>query len=247
MEQTSTRFADAVLTVNKACKRIYSSRSCPPEKITIVINSPDEGVFKSSSPLPRKRDVEREFVIMYHGSLVHRNGFDLAIEAMEMVQRTIPRAVLVVCGARTPFFDTVMESVQDRRLKEKVRYLGPQDLFQIVATINQCDLGIVPNHRNLFTEINTPTRIFEYLALGKPVIAPRAGGILDYFGEQDLIYFNLGDSSDLARQVEYVYNNPELVDEIVKRGQQIYRSHTWTLERGELVNAVTRLFANHSS
>jgi hypothetical protein len=39
-----------------------------------------------------------------------------------------------------------------------------------------CDLGVIPEHHNAFTEINTPTGIFEYLALGKPVIArpPRA-------------------------------------------------------------------------
>jgi len=39
-----------------------------------------------------------------------------------------------------------------------------------------CDLGVIPEHHNAFAEINTPTGIFEYLALGKPVIArpPRA-------------------------------------------------------------------------
>ena len=54
---------------------------------------------------------------------------------------------------------------------------------EIVAAIGDCDLGIIPNHRNIFTEINTPTRIFEYLALAKPVIAPKTQGIQDYFGD----------------------------------------------------------------
>jgi glycosyltransferase involved in cell wall biosynthesis/peptidoglycan/xylan/chitin deacetylase (PgdA/CDA1 family) len=249
MEKSSTRFADVVLTVNKACKRIYSSRSCPAEKITIVINSPDDAVFKLEQPSvsSKKRDAQREFVIMYHGSLVHRNGFDLAVDALEALHATIPQAVLVVCGARTAFFDSVMESVRQRGLQEKVRYLGPQDTYGIVREIKNCDLGVVPNHRNLFTEINTPTRIFEYLALGKPVIAPRAGGILDYFGEKDLIYFNLGDARDLARQIESVYSNPEQIDEAVRRGQEVYRHHTWTLEKTGLVKTVAGLFANSSN
>lgn len=247
MEKRSARFADAVLTVNKACKRIYSSRSCPAEKITIIINSPDDSVFKTSPVSPKKKDAGREFVILYHGSLVHRNGFDLAVDAVEVARKKIPHAVLVVCGARTSFFDAVMESVRERQLEGNVRYLGQKDISEMVETINRCDLGVVPNHRSLFTEINTPTRIFEYLALGKPVIAPRAGGILDYFGENDLVYFNLGDASDLARQIEYVYDNPGAVEQTVRRGQEVYRGHTWTREKGELIKTVTGLLANHSA
>src|SRR5256885_14417052 len=45
LEKWSIRFADLVLTVNLACKKIYSSRSCEPGKIKVVINSPDDVVF----------------------------------------------------------------------------------------------------------------------------------------------------------------------------------------------------------
>ncbi len=55
-------------------------------------------------------------------------------------------------------------------------------------------MGLIPNHRSAFAEINTPTRIFEYLALGKPVIAPRAAGISDYFDEGSMIFFELGNA-----------------------------------------------------
>ncbi len=248
MEKTSIRFADVVVTVNEACKRIYSSRSCPPEKIRVVINSPDDNVFKLRQPtVTFSREPGREFQVLYHGSLVHRNGFDLAVEAMQTVRKVIPTAVLVVCGAKTPFFDAVMHSARERGLVDTVRYLGPQNLQQIVEAIDRCDLGIVPNHRNLFTEINTPTRIFEYLALGKPVIAPRARGILDYFGENDLIYFELGDSCDLARQIEYAYDHPEEVQEIVERGQQVYCRHTWTRERAGLLDTVVALVGSNNN
>ena len=55
LEKWSTGFADAVLTVNLACKRIYSSRSCAPEKIRVVMNSPNEDIFQfrpASAALP---------------------------------------------------------------------------------------------------------------------------------------------------------------------------------------------------
>ena len=41
--------------------------------------------------------------------------------------------------------------------------------------IEQCDVGLIPNRQSVFTELNTPTRIFEYLAIGKPEAAPYGG------------------------------------------------------------------------
>jgi glycosyltransferase involved in cell wall biosynthesis len=111
----------------------------------------------------------------------------------------------------------------------------------IVEAIRNCDLGVIPNRRSLFTEINTPTRIFEYLSQGKPVIAPRAPGILDYFDEQDLVLFTLGDADDLAKKIEYVFAHPEEVSKIVRRGQAVYHAHEWKSERERFLRLVDGL------
>jgi glycosyltransferase involved in cell wall biosynthesis len=246
LEKWSIRFADLVLTVNLACKQIYSSRSCQPHKIKVVINSPDDEVFRFQSGdvcgvNEKDGNGSKPFVILYHGSLVHRNGFDLAVEALEKVRKTIPSARLNVCGKRTNFFEKVMESAQRRGLDRNVDYLGVRNLQEIVEAIRNCDLGIIPNHRNIFTEINTPTRIFEYLALAKPVIAPKTKGIRDYFGDNDLLFFEVGEADDLARKIEFAFSHPAEVAETVKRGQEIYLSHTWSRERLSLLNSVSEL------
>jgi glycosyltransferase involved in cell wall biosynthesis len=246
LEKWSIRFADLVLTVNLACKKIYSSRSCQPHKINVVINSPDDEIFRfQSGDVPdghgKNGNASKPFVILYHGSLVHRNGFDLAVEALEKVRKTIPSARLSVCGKRTDFFEKVMESARQRGLDRNVDYLGVRNLEEIIEAIEGCDLGIIPNHRNIFTEINTPTRIFEYLALAKPVIAPKTKGIQDYFGDNDLIFFELGDADDLARKIEFAFSHPVEVAETVKRGQEVYLSHTWSRERLRLLNSISEL------
>ncbi len=245
LEKWSIAYADLVLTVNLACKKIYSSRSCAPEKIQVVLNSPDDQIFRPQLPNGSHANGSADngaFDILYHGSLVHRNGFDLAVDALETVRRKIPFARLTVCGERTAYFENVMENARTRGLDSNIRYLGVQNLDQIVEAIRACDLGIIPNHRNIFTEINTPTRIFEYLALGKPVIAPKAQGIQDYFGERDLLFFDLGDANDLAQKIEFAYLNRDEVSETVRRGQEIYRAHTWTRERETLLVAISELF-----
>jgi glycosyltransferase involved in cell wall biosynthesis len=129
----------------------------------------------------------------------------------------------------------------ESELSEAVRYLGSRNLEGIAEAIGECDVGIIPNRRSIFTEINTPTRIFEFLSQGKPVIAPRVPGVLDYFGPQELVFFELGDADDLAAKMEYVFRHPEEMVGIVELGQQVYRAHRWSSERLRFVGLVSRL------
>jgi glycosyltransferase involved in cell wall biosynthesis len=245
LEKASLAFADLALTVNAACQRLFVSRGCPVDKMHVVMNSPDEEIFRFQPARPEGATTRpgEPFVIMYHGSLVERNGLDLAVDALARVRATMPDARLRIYGSATPFLERVLESVRARGLATAVDYLGPRRLEDIARAIQDCDVGVIPNQRSLFTELNTPTRIFEYLAIGKPVIAPRAAGILDYFDEDSLIYFELGDSADLARCIEHVIAYPRDAAETTRRGQAVYRAHTWQRERDTFVRLADGLLS----
>lgn len=238
LEKLSIAWANAVVTVNIACKRIFSARSCRAEKISVVMNAPDGDIFQFQAPRERRPG---RFVIMYHGSIVERNGLDLAIEALARVPHNLPGVELRVYGRKTAFLEQVMEQARQKGLADCVHYLGPRRLEDLVGEIADCDLGIIPNQRNAFTDINTPTRIFEYLALGKPVIAPRTPGIEDYFGADSLIFFESGNADQLATQIEHVFHHPEDALATAHRGQEVYLSHTWAEERETLLNLVSEV------
>lgn len=244
LEKWSFACAHLIITVNAACKRIFAARSCRPEKIGVVMNSPDEDIFLRRSPRSYATSVgppRKPFVIMYHGSLVERNGLDVAVDALAVIRNRIPGAELRVYGRSTPFLEQVLAKARNMGLEQCIRYLGSKRLEELVSEIEACDVGVIPNHRNAFTDINTPTRIFEYLALGKPVIAPRTPGIQDYFDADSLLFFEAGDCMELAERIGYVYSNSREAVEIAERGQQIYLAHTWQEERETLVNLVSGL------
>lgn len=241
LEKWSMARADLVLTVNIACRRIFSSRSCPPEKIAVVMNSPDPAILPFRMPKPdvlTNRADDKPFVIMYHGSLVERNGLDIALDALARVRNEIPRAELRIFGTPTAFLERVLETARSNGLQDATHYLGRKQLEDLIPEIDNCDLGIIPNHRNAFTEINTPTRVFEYLSMGKPVIAPSTQGIRDYFSKESLLFFEPGNPGDLAQQIEYVFSHPREVLEIVRRGQNVYLEHNWERERETLLGRV---------
>jgi len=244
LEQWSIRFADAVLTANEPCRKVFSARGCPPKKISVVLNSPDESIFQycnASSPGLGGRETAKPFVIMYHGSLLERHGLDLAVVALGKIKASIPSAELRIYGRSTPFLEQVMDSVQKSELREAVHYLGPKRLEQIPEAIRECDVGIIPNRRSIFTELNTPTRIFEFLSQGKPVIAPRTQGILEYFDQQEMVLFELGNPDDLAVKLKYVFEHPEEVLKMMKCGQAAYSAYAWSGQRVRFVSIVNGL------
>jgi glycosyltransferase involved in cell wall biosynthesis len=208
------------------------------------MNSPDNKIFPFRTPgsyAATHQERDKRFVIMYHGSIVERNGLDLAVDALARVRKSVPTAELRIYGARTVFLDRVMEAARSKGLDDAIRYFGPKRLDDLVPAIEDCDVGVIPNHRNAFTEINTPTRIFEYLALGKPAVAPHTPGIQDYFSNESLLFFESGNAEELAQKIEYVFSHPKEANEIVERGQQVYLRHIWNQEKQTFVSLVSEL------
>ena len=244
MEKWSIARVDLAITVNQACKHLFTSRSCATDKMIVVMNTPDSVIFPfhdvteqpSPDPFSNKR-----FVMMYHGTAVERNGLDIAVEALALAKDKMPDAELRVYGPSTPFLESVMCTVREKHLEGLVHYLGPKTLEELVNEIEQCDLGLVPNRRSSFTEINTPVRIFDFMALGKPVIVPLTPGIRDYFAEDSLLFFEAGNAADLARQMEHTFSNRQKLNEIVRKGQQVYLAHTWAQEKQTLLEGVSSL------
>ena len=245
IEKWSIGFADLVLTPNLAFKELFISRGCPADKIEIVMNSPRTEVFherNAAVPAAAPSGV-RPFQLMYHGLLVERHGLDLALRAVNSLRPRIPQLQLHFYGVQTEYLDWIMWQVELFQLKEVVYYHGFKTLPEIADAIAQVDLGLVPNRLNTFTRINLPTRIFEYLAMNKPVIAPRTRGIQDYFKEDELLFVEPGDVEDLARKIEWVYEHPAETRSVVERGRRVYEKHSWDFERGRFTGLVNGLLA----
>ena len=247
-EKISIQFADLVFTPNISFRNLFISRGSPPEKIHIIMNSPMESIFngnkfQANSAHSSKSD---RFVMMYHGSIEERYGLDTAIKAVDHLKDEIPNLTMKVYG-RGSFEDRIRKLVDDLHLNDVVQFHGIVSLENIAAEIETADVGLIPNRMNAFTNINFPTRIFEYLALGKPVIAPPTQGIKDYFDEESLHYFTPGDVNSLAREILNIYSNREFSQKVVQRGTKIYEQHRWRLQRRNLINLVSDLTNNDSA
>jgi glycosyltransferase involved in cell wall biosynthesis len=243
LERWSIRTADLVLTPNITFRNLFIERGCPPRKIEIIMNSPRPDIFESGNMGAPRNGTRKSgvFRIMHHGLIAHRHGVDLLVDAVAQVRTAIPGVQLHIYGGRTSFLEVVLNRAAELGIAERVFYHGPQKQEAIADAIREADLGVIPNRRSSFTEQNFPTRIFEYLALGCPVIAPSTQGIRDYFPPDRLVYFEPGIVSDLANRIEWVSANVLHTQEIVNRGREIYNRHLWSSERARLLNLAANM------
>jgi len=71
LEKWSIARTDLAITINQACAKVFMSRSCPPEKMAVVMNTPDTRIFQFQPPAAvASRPAGQKFVVMYHGTIV---------------------------------------------------------------------------------------------------------------------------------------------------------------------------------
>src|ERR1035438_2797779 len=239
LERWSIRFANVVMTPNIAFRDLFNSRGSPPGKMKIIMNSP-EAIFNPDRypGAGRNHRSDGSFRIMHHGSIVHRHGLDLLVEAAAKIRSRIPGLQVDIYGPREPYLDTVLERARALGISDIVHYHGNKSGSEIAQAILDTDLGVIPNRRSLFTEINFPTRIFEYLAMGRLVVAPATKGITDYFGPEDLLMYEQDNVDAMAERILWVREQPEAAKAVLERGRQVYQRHLWSDEEARFLELV---------
>lgn len=235
-EKLSIGFSHQVLTPNLAFEKLFASRSCKQDKIQVIMNSPDESIFT----LKNLEEKSQQFTVMYHGTIVERNGLDTALYAIAKLKEKIPNLVFQVYG-EGDFVQRFLEIRKELNIENIVQYHGYTSLEDIAIALEKADLGVIPNKLSPFTQINMPTRIFECLRMKKPVIAPRTNGILDYFNESNLFLFEPSNADDLAKVILEVYENPQRCQMVLEEGMKVFEPHAWANEKQRLISIVKQL------
>jgi glycosyltransferase involved in cell wall biosynthesis len=242
MEKCSIRFAHLVLTPNVAFRNLFIDRGCPPQKIEVIMNLPQERFFRRDNIENSKmgRANRNKFVIMYNGTITERFGLNKALEAISRVRDKIPNLVLHVYG-EGDFVNQFLDHVVELDLEDVVYYHGPVSHETMAVVIQSIDIGLIPNEHSRSWDLAVPTRIFEYLSLRKPVIVPRTKGILDYFDDQSLHFFESGNAQSMAEAILDAYINPAKSRVVLENGIKINQGYRWELQKQYLVDLVTNL------
>lgn len=138
-------------------------------------------------------------------------GLGTLIRAMEK----LPDKKLQIIG-EGPEFLTVKKYLADKKITnvELLGFLEPEELAEKISVARFC---LVPSE---MCE-NNPLAVLESMALGKPVLASRIGGIPEMVNEgRDGWLFTPGDAEDLARKIKDIYPQIEMIEQFGRKAQE---------------------------
>lgn len=236
-ERMSALVADQVFAVHEVHWRRLERAGVDPAKMTIVMNSPDPAIFRFRTMNSRSGE---SFTLMFHGSVLARQGIDTAIRAIALLSKTVSNLRLRVVG----FGDYISAA---RALAEALGMIGqvsfetPVPLERVPDLLADVDVGLVPLHANRATHMMLPVKLLEYATLGIPIIAARLEAIEYHFAESAIRYFEPDNAEDLAKAIQELYFHPEIRARMVENGSRAVEAFAWEIQRSQFYNAVDTL------
>ena len=175
--------------------------------------------------------LSERFIVMYHGSLDRPSGGLIeSIEAIGLVKRNYPDIVLFVLGsARAQTLLALKEAIEKNDVIGNVFLHGPVDFHTVPKYIAMSDVGLVPLKNIPTWRYQQPLKLLEYMAMKKTVIISESPAHRSVIGaSKNAIYVPQVNSAELARAIEYAYNNRNMLEEWGKLGYEIIlKKYVW--------------------
>ncbi len=178
VEGIAARRASAVLLAEKSyAHELPFLTSMAPERVLVLENkyqpAPGEILPRTARPLPTPHQPLR---LLFSGTISELNGVREALALAKLLHQNRPGgAVLTVVGyCQQPPLLAWLQA-QAAAHPAWLRLVGgalPVPHRQIVAEIGAAHLGLLPYRPHVSTWRCRPTKLFEYLAQGLPVVLP---------------------------------------------------------------------------
>ena len=229
LERISIKYANNVLAVCNQTMQLHTCRGLSPSKAFIVHNVPDEFLFDYRKYSGIKKENE-EFTLLSHGTVIERYGFQVLINAIPHLIECIPKIRLLILG-EGEYLSTLRKMTKEKNLAKYVTFLGRIPLEQVPLAIHYSNVCVVPIVKDKYTELMAPNKLFEYVAMKKPVVTSKMKGICDYFDDSCVMFFESGNEKELAERILELYRNPDRAKEIVKNAWERYQNFRWNITK----------------
>jgi glycosyltransferase involved in cell wall biosynthesis len=179
-------------------------------------------------------------VLSYHGTLSEYNDLGVVLRALAALRGEAHGLTFRVYG-RGRALPELQALAAELGLTDCVQFLGFHPLDEMPALIAAADAGIVPQRRSVFTSMNYPTKAFEYIALGTPVLMGATPALDEMFGHIPGIFFQPDDPAELAERLRALLADSGLAQRLAAQQQQVCARFAWAIEKQRYVTAMTRL------
>ncbi|HEX68653.1 MAG TPA: glycosyltransferase family 1 protein [bacterium] len=188
------------------------------EKAEVIPDGADEELFHPCPPDTELREKlkikDGEKVVGFVGSLSPRQGLEMLLDVLP------DDCTLLVVGEGRE-----RKKLEEKSKGKKVIFTGPVSHREIPRYISIMDLCILPD----MSIYSSPVKLFEYMAMGKAILAPRKGQIKDFFEKSgELFLFTPRDKEEMETSIRKLLKDDSLRSKLGSEARQRFlREFTW--------------------
>lgn len=223
---------DALIGICEGIKSELILRGLHPDDVFVVPNGVEVDRFV---PMARDPEIERKYglagkkVVSYIGTFAEFEGVPLLVQALVQLMKSgrDDLAGLIVGSGRT--YETCREIAEAAGLGHRIMHPGQVPHSEVKPLYSVVDVLAYPRLRKRITELVTPLKPLEAMAMEKGVIGSDVGGLTELIsdGETGLIH-RAEDVGDLARQIERLVDDDALRAQLGRNGRlYVIRERNW--------------------
>ena len=241
-ERLSIALANEVMTVNDPLAERLHGLGVGPDRLTVVLNSPDLRLFDAAAHARREFMADGTLRIVYTGALTPTYELDVLLRAIASILRAHPslpvQATLYGRGDAQPALEALAAELS---IADRVAFPGRIPIEDVPAAVASGDIGIAPTRLDPFTGLSLSTKVLEYAAMEKPVVASRLPTVERYFAPDTLSLYAPGDAESLAAAILALVDNPADRLARVDRTRRRVDELSWTHQAEVYTAVVERL------
>jgi glycosyltransferase involved in cell wall biosynthesis len=208
IEKNNMRSADCIISVTEGLREYTISMGSNKNNTKVVPTGVDFSLFKRSIDYRQIRYKygikDDEIVLFFMGWLYTFSG--LKEIALELIKRSDLGNIKLLILGNGELWDTLQEIKQMFDLDNKIILVNWQPYEDIPKYISAVDICLLPAYKNNIMKYIVPIKIYEYMAMGKPVIATNLPGLKKEFGELNGISYVESPQQVLEKSV-FLYKN----------------------------------------
>jgi glycosyltransferase involved in cell wall biosynthesis len=246
VERTTLRLADLVVVVSEPLRDQVVGLGVSPTRVLVNPNGVDLHAYSPSVDGSRTRDRlgirTDEFVIGFVGTFYLFHGLDVLVDAFATLLATRSglrerlRLLLVGDG---PLLQDVSERVARAGISDRVLLTGATTQSDGPAHMAACDVLTAPYIPNSDGSAfwGSPVKVFEYMAMGKPIVASQLGQITELLRHAETgILVEPGDANELAHVLGELADQPDICHRLgeAARAEAVTR-HSWEAHTRRIV------------
>jgi len=249
-ERWTLSHADAVIVVSSLLRDHALALGVRPERVHVQPNGVNPVLFRRAArdaALRSRFNPNGGAVLGFVGGLRRWHGVEVLPALLQRLSRTNRDLRLVIAGDG-PLRNDLERELKHRALESRALITGLVAHEEIPALIRQFDIALAPYDETDHAFYFSPLKIFEYMACGVAIVAPRVGQLAELLrdGETALLY-PAGNLEALAARCQQLLDDPGLRRRLGQAAaREIQARYTWDHNAERVIRLAQRLPASQA-